>query len=102
MIQSTKARTIPAPKPRKRRVGGSGGKVTYPPPRWRFGDLLTGLGHESQIASKLEQRGYPRVPLDSIVSWRLRNSIPAYWVPILIQMGLDERLIARIEDLRIK
>jgi len=88
--------------PRKRRVGGSGGKVTYDPPAWRFGDLLTGLGSDQQVAAKLVQRGYPLVPVNSITGWRLRNSIPPFWVPIVIQLGLDEKLIKKIEDLRVQ
>jgi len=87
--------------PRKRRVGGSGGKVTYDPPKWRFNDLLIGLGADELVAFKLERRGYPRVPVNSITGWRLRNSIPPFWLPVIIQLGLEEKIIKKIEDLRV-
>jgi hypothetical protein len=85
----------------RRSPAGSGGKVTYFPPLWRFNDLITGLGQEKLIVEKLVARGYPRVPVTSIVGWRLRKSIPPFWVPVFIQMGLDEQIINRIEDLRV-
>ena len=92
----------PSKPPRPRRTGGSGGKLTYDPPAWRFDDLLLGLGTDGLVADKLVQRGYPKVPANSITGWRLRNSIPPFWVPIIIQLGLDEKLIKRIEDLRVQ
>ena len=92
----------PSKPPRPRRIGGSGGKLTYDPPAWRFGDLLTGLGTDTMVADKLVRRGYPKVPVNSITGWRLRNSIPPFWVPIVIQMGLDEQLIKSIDDLRVQ
>ena len=90
----------PSKPPRPRRTGGSGGKITYDPPAWRFADILTVLGSDKQIAAKLVERGYPNVPDNSITGWRLRNSIPAFWVPVIIQMGLEEKLIKSIEDLK--
>jgi hypothetical protein len=84
------------------RPRGSGGKHTYEPPKWRFDELILGLGFESQIVEKLVRRGYPRVPASSIIGWRSRNSIPPIWLPVFIQMGLDEKLITNIEDLRVQ
>ena len=78
---------------------GSGGKLTYEPPQWRFDELILGLGHEKEISKKLASRGFARVPPSSILGWRLRNRIPPPWVPIFIQMGLDAKLIKRISDL---
>ena len=88
-------------KPRKRAPRGGGGKHSYVKPRWRFDDLISGLGHEKVIVEKLVLRGYPRVPDGSVLGWRLRSSIPSFWVPVFIQMGLEEKLIRTIEDLRV-
>ena len=81
---------------------GSGGKHTYEPPKWRFGELLTGLGSDGLIVEKLVFRGYPRVPKSSIAGWRFRDSIPSVWIPVFIQMGLDEKLINDIGDLQVR
>lgn len=89
-------------KPRKRRYpAGSGGKITYPPPHWRFTDLIKGLGHEKDIVDKLVMRGYARVPTSTIEGWRRRNRIPAMWVPAFVQLGMDEKLINRVDDLKV-
>ena len=85
----------------KRLARGGGGKHSYVKPSWRFGDLVTGLGHDTQIVEKLVKRGYPLVPVNSVTGWRLRNSIPSFWVPVFLQMGIEEKLIKDIEDLRV-
>ena len=89
-----------SPSKNRKPRGNAGGKHSYVKPRWRFGDLVQGLGHENVIVEKLVERGYPRVPANSVLGWRLRNSIPSFWVPIFIQMAIEEKLINNIEDLR--
>jgi|RhiMethySRZTD1v2_1073278.scaffolds.fasta_scaffold01263_2 hypothetical protein len=71
------------------------------PPEWRWESLLEGLGSAQQVSDEAFRRGYPRLPLSTIWNWRARGSIPAMWVPVMLQMALDARLINRIEDLRI-
>jgi len=88
-------------KPPRTKRSGSGGKHTYVPPRWRFDDILVGLGPDSAIVHKVTKRGYPKIPRSTIAGWRLRNSIPTFWVPLFIQMALDEKLIRRIEDMHV-
>jgi len=80
---------------------GGWGKHTYPPPQWRFDEMLFGLGSSRSIAQKLVERGYPRLPLSSIAGWRMRNSVPVFWLPALVQLALDEKIINRIDDLRV-
>lgn len=82
---------------RRRAASGSGGKLTYTPPVWRFDELILGLGREDQIVEDLVGRGYSRVPPTSIVGWRLRNSIPPAWLPIFIQLGIEAGLIKNVE-----
>ena len=91
-----------AKKKKPRAARGGGGKHSYVKPAWRFGELIVGLGHEKVIVEKLVARGYPRVPDNSVLGWRLRNSIPSFWVPVFLQMGLEAKLIKNIEDLRVQ
>jgi hypothetical protein len=72
------------------------------PPQWRWADLVEGLGSAQEVSDEVFRRGYPRLPLSTIWNWRMRRSVPAMWVPVMLQMGLDARLINRIEDLRIQ
>jgi hypothetical protein len=71
------------------------------PPQWRWADLVEGLGSAQEVSDEVHRRGYPRLPLSTIWNWRMRKSVPAMWVPVMLQMGLDARLINHIEDLRI-
>ena len=90
------------PRKPKRAARGGGGKHSYTPPEWRFSGLITMLGSPAEIVAKIEARGYPRIPRTSINGWWHRNSIPPFWVPLFIQMALDENLISKIEDLRVQ
>jgi hypothetical protein len=83
-------------------ASGSGGKHTYAPPRWKFDEILFGLGPDTDLADKIVARGYPRIPRSSLAGWRMRNSIPPFWVPLIIQMALEAKLIKSIESLRVK
>src|SRR5262245_47238184 len=79
---------------------GSGGKRTYSIPRWRFYGILLALGTANVIRDKMWARGYEPPPSESIQGWRKRNSVPANWVPALLEMALDEGIINSITDLQ--
>lgn len=80
---------------------GSGGKRTYPTPRWNFSKLLRskGLGSAAVIREKLLLRGYDAPPVESIAGWRKRNSVPGAWVPIIIDVAIEEGVIRNIREL---
>jgi hypothetical protein len=73
---------------------------SYPAPQWRCRDLIDGLKPYRRIAERLEERGYPRLPLSSIANWRMANSIPNVWMPAFIDLALEDRIIVNIEDFR--
>ena len=75
---------------------------TYTSPQWHYARLIDMLKPYSNIVARLEAKGYPRLPLSSVAGWRMRNSIPAPWVPAMIDLGLETRIIGNIEDLRLK
>jgi hypothetical protein len=74
---------------------------TYPPPQWRIRDLIDGLRPYSRISKRLEERGYPRLPLSTIAAWRTQDSIPGVWMPAMLDLGLEDRIIVNIEDFRV-
>jgi hypothetical protein len=74
---------------------------TYVAPRWRCADLIDGLKPYRKIVQRLEDRGYPRLPISSIAGWRSNNSIPGVWMPAFIDLGLESCIITSIDDLRV-
>jgi len=74
----------------------------YAEPRWRVQEMLSALGTYNEISRLLERKGYPRVPRGTISSWASRGSIPPAWLPAIIDLALDARLIGSIEDLQEK
>ena len=57
---------------------------------------------QAEIADKLVLCGFARVPVNTITGWKRRNRIPPFWLPVLIQMGINEGVIGNIMDLRAK
>ncbi len=76
------------------------GRHSYTPPAWRWGRLIESLGTYQSISDDLVARGYPRVPISTLAGWRLRNSLPPFWVPVFIDLALERKIIVNIEDLR--
>jgi len=80
--------------PYLRRIG------MLPRPRWKFRHLLQSLGPYNAIAHLLERKGYPRLPENTVSAWAHRNSIPSAWLPAVIELALEARVIGGINDLK--
>ena len=76
--------------------------LTYREPEWRVRDILHALGSYRDISHMLEAKGHPRVPIGTISAWASRNSIPPSWLPAIIDLALQARVIGSIDDLREK
>ena len=74
----------------------------YEAPEWRSRDLIDGLKPYRAIIKRLEDRGYPKLPVSSIAGWRMRNHIPSMWLPAFIDLGLESCVITSIDDLRMR
>jgi hypothetical protein len=72
----------------------------YSAPKWRFRHLIQSLGSYNQVASLLQQRGYPLLPESTVTAWAHRNSIPSSWLPAVIALALEGRVIGSIDDLK--
>lgn len=73
--------------------------LNYREPEWRVRDILHALGTFRDISDMLVAKGYPRVPVGTISAWSSRNSIPPSWLPAIIELALEARVIGSIEDL---
>ena len=76
-------------------------KQTYVAPTWRFDVLIDAQKPYRRIAERLHAKGYPMLPLSTIAGWRKRNSMPPYWVPAMIELGLEAGVIQTIDNLRV-
>lgn len=74
---------------------------TYLEPEWRFDELIDFMKPYRRIVERLEERGYPTLPIASIATWRKVNRIPGIWVPAFLAMALDDGFIEKIDDMRI-
>ena len=69
-------------------------------PEWRFKHILRSLGTADDIRWLLFGKGYTPPPEDTIQGWRNRNSIPGKWVPVIIELAQEKRLIRDVADLK--
>ena len=73
--------------------------IVYREPEWRVRDILHALGTYRDISDMLQAKGHPRVPIGTISAWASRNSIPPAWLPAIIDLALEARVIGSINDL---
>ena len=69
-------------------------------PEWRYTELITSLGTANEIIDRMKIEGLAAPPRLTILGWRQRNSIPARWLPLMIQWGIQDMLLKGIHDLR--
>ena len=74
--------------------------MNYNEPAWRVREILQALGTYRDIAHMLEKKGHPLLPVGTISAWASRNSIPPSWLPAVIDLALEARVIGSIDDLR--
>jgi len=72
----------------------------YREPEWRVRDILHALGTFRDIAQMLADKGYPRPPIGTVSAWSSRGSIPANWLPAILELAFDARLIKDISDFK--
>lgn len=75
-------------------------KRQYELPKWKFYNLLMMLGTADDIGRMLKKRGYPAPPRSTIQGWRNRDMLPAEWVPVFLNLALEENYINKIDDLK--
>jgi hypothetical protein len=72
-------------------------------PVWEYDKFLSSLGSDHEIQQLVADKGFKPPPLKTIAGWRLRNSIPGRWLPLLIdegrQRGLHVNVINRDQTL---
>lgn len=63
-------------------------------PQYKYRELLAAIGSDKDIAKVLAEYGYLAPPLPSIRGWRVRNSIPSKWLPILMDWASKNGLLS--------
>lgn len=72
------------------------------PPKWRYRDLISHLGGIQTLTRSLEARGYAPPGPETIKGWKGRDSIPPAWLPAVLAVALEQRVIAGPEDLLVE
>lgn len=72
----------------------------YRPPSWKYRELVAAFDGDANVADLIRAAGFEPPPIKTIAGWRMRNSIPAAWLPLLIQEALDRGLLDSLSQLR--
>lgn len=57
-------------------------------PVWRYREILSQLGDNQDISRTIMAYGFDPPSEPSIQSWRVRNSIPGKWLPLIVDIAL--------------
>lgn len=74
-------------------------RLSYTPPEPDYAGLIAKIGTDHVVSTMLFEKTGQMVPDNSINGWRLRNSVPASWVPTLIEIGVDKGVIKGAADI---
>jgi len=69
---------------------------------WRLYELIQTLGGIQVLRQKISDRGIEPPPLECMIGWRRRASMPGHWALTLVQIAQEEGLIDKVAQLRRK
>jgi hypothetical protein len=69
-------------------------------PVWKYTELIAALGDDPTVAALIRAEGFEPPPVRTIGGWRVRNSIPCQWVPLLIEIAMRRKLLIKVSHLR--
>lgn len=69
-------------------------------PKWKYLELVTAFGGDQQVADFIRSEGFDPPPLKTIAGWRMRNSVPGRWAPLLIEAAMRKGHLDQLSQLR--
>ena len=69
-------------------------------PSWKYRELVAALGGDGAVADLIDQAGFEPPPIKTIGGWRVRNSVPATYLPLLIEAAFERDLMTKWSQLR--
>ena len=68
-------------------------------PVYKFRELMESIGSDQEIVNLIKSHGYEAPSVPVIKGWRMRNSIPTKWLPLLMHKAMqngDLRDVSRL------
>jgi hypothetical protein len=72
----------------------------YRRPSWKYRELVSAFGPDDEVQELIAVAGYKPPPIKTIAGWRMRNSVPSAWAPILLEEALRRGLLDTLSQLR--
>ena len=69
-------------------------------PVWKYRELVAALGDDPAVAALIRDEGFKPPPAKTIGGWRVRNSVPGVWAPLLIEIAMRRKLLDTVSHLR--
>ena len=69
-------------------------------PSWKYLELIAALGDDAAVAELIRSEGFDPPSLKTIAGWRMRNSMPSRWLPLLVELAMERKIIDHISQLR--
>jgi hypothetical protein len=68
-------------------------------PEYKYRELLAFIGNDRAVQDVLAAYGYDVPSVRVIEGWRMRNSVPPRWLPLLIQHAMTNKALPKPEAL---
>jgi len=75
---------------------------SYQPPSWKYRELVSAFGDDLDVAEVIRAAGFKPPSVKTIEGWRMRDSVPSSWLPLLIDAALAKGLLDSVSQLQRK
>ena len=59
-------------------------------PTYKYRELLEAIGSDEEVRKLIRSHGYESPSIPVIKGWRMRNSIPTKWLPLLMHKAMQD------------
>ena len=68
-------------------------------PTYKYRELLESIGSDEEIRKLIRSHGFEAPSLPVIKGWRMRNSIPTKWLPLLMHRAMQDGALMDVSKL---
>jgi hypothetical protein len=59
-------------------------------PQYRYREMLAAIGSDKDVQDLIASFGFEKPTINVIRGWRVRNSVPSRWLPLIVHKLMQE------------
>ena len=68
-------------------------------PTYKYRELLESIGSDDEVRKLIRSHGFEAPTTPVIKGWRMRNSIPTKWLPLLMHKAMQDGALMDVSKL---